>query len=82
MHFHLVDYEPHRVIGFQGQMIGIPFSSRMEFQPLDAGTHVMQSGTVKVPFLLSFAEPTVRQVLSNTFENDLRQLKQILESPA
>ena len=63
-------------------MLGIPFGSRMEFEPVDAGTRVIQSGTVKVPFLLSFAEPTVRQVLSTTFENDLRQLKQILESPA
>lgn len=81
MHFHLVDYEPHRVIGFQGQMLGIPFSSRLEFEPQDAGTMVVQSGMVKVPFLLSFAEPTVRQVLTSTFDNDLRQLKQILESP-
>jgi uncharacterized protein YndB with AHSA1/START domain len=81
MHFHLVDYEPHRVIGFQGHMLGIPFGSRMEFEPQDARTHVVQSGTVKVPFLLAFAEPTVRQVLATTFENDLRQLKHILESP-
>lgn len=82
MHFHLVDFEPHRVIGFEGQMMGIPFGSRMEFTQADAGTNVIQSGTVKVPFLLSFAEPTVRQVLSTTFDNDLRQLKHILESPA
>jgi hypothetical protein len=82
MHFDLVDFEPHRVIGFQGHMLGVPFGSRLEFEPLDAGTKVVQSGTVKVPFLLSFAEPTVRQVLTTTFENDLRQLKQILESPA
>ena len=82
MHFNLFHFEPHRVIGFEGHMLGFPFGSRMEFEPVDAGTKVIQSGTVKVPFLLSFAEPTVRQVLSTTFENDLRQLKQILESPA
>jgi hypothetical protein len=54
----------------------------MEFEPVDSGTKVVQTGTVKVPFLLAFAEPTVRQVLATTFENDLRQLKHILESPA
>lgn len=82
MHFDLVHFEPNRLIGFQGQMLGIPFGSQLIFEPLDAGTKVVQSGTVKVPFLLSFAEPTVRQVLTTTFENDLRQLKHIMELPA
>lgn len=82
MHFHLVDFDPQRVIGFEGHMLGIPFGSRMEFAPAESGTQVVQSGMVKVPFLLAFAEPTVRQVLANTFENDLRQLKHILESRA
>ncbi len=81
MHFDLVHFEPHRIIGFEGLLLGIPFGSQIMFEPENAGTKVVQSGTVKVPFLLTFAEPMVQQVLSTIFENDLRQLKQILESP-
>jgi len=81
MDFELVTYEPNRAIGFRGAMLGVPFASRMDFAPLNgAGVEVTQSGEVIVPPLLFMVEPTARQVLGTTFENDLRKLKQLMEA--
>jgi uncharacterized membrane protein len=83
MDFDLVTYEPNRAIGFRGSMLSVPFASRMDFAPLNgagAGVKVVQSGEVTVPPLLFMVEPTARQVLGTTFENDLRKLKQLMEA--
>lgn len=81
MDFDLVDYELNRTIGFKGVMLGIPFSSRLSFEWLDGGsaTRVTQSGEVDVPLVFFLMEPVVGQVLRTTFENDLRNLKRLLE---
>lgn len=87
MDFELVDYEPNRAIGFRGMMLGIPFSTRLDFVALDGvdgihglTTRVTQSGQVSVPAVFFLMEPVVRQVLTTTFEDDLRKLKRLLES--
>lgn len=83
MDFDLVTYEPNRAIGFRGSMLSVPFASRMDFAPLNgAGVKIVQSGEVTVPPLLFMVEPTARQVLGTTFENDLRTLKRLMEAEA
>jgi uncharacterized protein YndB with AHSA1/START domain len=79
MLFEMVHFDPPWHIGFEGEMLGVPFRSALRFQPAGAGgTRVTQSGEVLIPPLLFFVEPTARQVLAATFENDLRKLKQVL----
>jgi len=81
MLFEMVHFEPPRHIGFKGEMLGVAFRSALRFRPASASeTRVTQSGEVLIPPLLFFAEPTARQVLAATFENDLRRLKQVLEA--
>ncbi|BCX05215.1 MAG: hypothetical protein KatS3mg053_3153 [Candidatus Roseilinea sp.] len=80
MLFEMVHFEPPARLGFKGEMLGIPFRSGLRFDPLDAGARVTQIGEVVIPPLLFLVEPTARQVLATTFENDLRKLKQVLES--
>lgn len=80
MLFEMVHFEPPVCLGFKGEMLGIPFRSGLRFEPADAGARVTQSGEVVIPPLLFLVEPTARQVLTSTFENDLRKLKQVLES--
>lgn len=80
MLFELTRFEPHQRLAFSGELLGMPFSSQLEFAPLDAGTRVIQSGAVKIPLPLFFAEPTVKSVLTHTFESDLHNLKRVLET--
>ncbi len=80
MLFEMVHFEPPARLSFCGEMLGIPFRSGLRFDPASAGTRVTQSGEVVIPPLLFMVEPTARQVLATMFENDLRQLKQVLES--
>lgn len=81
MLFHLIRFERHRRLAFSGELLGMPFSSQLDFAPLDAGTRVIQSGAVKIPLALFIAEPTVKSVLAHTFESDLHSLKHVLETP-
>lgn len=90
MHFDLVAFEPNRAIGFRGHMLGVPFTSRMDFRSPNGRTmatgaaqsavRVVESGEVTVPPTLFFVEPMARQVLGATFERDLGNLKRLLES--
>lgn len=96
MHFDLVAFEPNRAIGFRGHMLGVPFTSRMDFlspngrttaagaaqSAAQSAVRVVESGEVTVPPTLFFVEPMARQVLGATFERDLGNLKRLLESGA
>jgi uncharacterized membrane protein len=79
----ITEYEQDQLMAFNSNSAaGINYSGRFTLEPVEAGTRVNLSGTVTLSGLWRLAEPFFALEVKSAVEQELRNLKSLLEAEA